>query len=97
MKKCFAMAILALLTVTMAVGCKSAGGCWSRNGSRVPTQTYAQSSPTVMPEQVIYASSNNCNPCAAVAQACEPVCASACDPCGTSATPSVSGYPTPGM
>lgn len=95
MKKSFAIAILALLAVSMAVGCKSAGGCWSRNGSRVPTQTYAQTAP-IMPEQVIYAS-NNCNPCASVTQACEPVCSSACDPCGTSGAPSVSGYPTPGM
>ena len=89
MKKVLVFASLILMTSCLAVGCSSMGSCWTRSGSRVPTQSYTAAAvapaPVVMPENIVYSSS--CNPCAAVTNAC--------DPCGTSG--STSNYPLPGM
>lgn len=97
MKNCVAVAVIALMVAGLSLGCKSAGGCFSRNGSRVPVQSYAaQTAPQGIQEQTIYSSPVPVNggvggagamggcaaPCAAVSQACEP-CGPACAPtCG---------------
>ena len=95
MKNCVAIAMIALLAAGLSVGCKPAGGCFSRNGSRVPTQSYAAQSAAPVQDQVIYSSpapfgggagagmGGSCAaPCSAVSQACEP-CGPACAPtCG---------------
>lgn len=97
MRKCLVISVLILFTAVLSIGCRSMGGCWSRNGSRVPTQTYAapaQSAPVVMQDQVIYG--GNCNPCAAVTNACDPCSTNACDPCGTSGQ-AANYAPLPGL
>lgn len=98
MSKYLILAVV-LCVCAASIGCRSsAGNCWTRNGSRVPT-TAAQ--PTGQPypmEEVIYNHNaapsymnacvpNACVPNACVPNACVPVaCApapNACDPCGT--------------
>ncbi|MDO5580878.1 MAG: hypothetical protein Q4G69_07060 [Planctomycetia bacterium] len=90
MKKNLIFAALILAIAGFALGCNSsASRCFTKNGSRVPSQTYNNAAPATVPapvypvENVIYSSpaSNTCNPC-------EP---NACDPCNSGRT--TSGYP----
>ncbi|MDO5554442.1 MAG: hypothetical protein Q4G68_11850 [Planctomycetia bacterium] len=87
MKKFMLIALVLLAASTLTLGCRSAGGCWTRNGSRVPVQSSYPAATNVYPaEQIVYASpANSCN-------ACEPCAANACDPCGTGTA--AAGYPS---
>ena len=85
MKKYILTAVILLAVCAISSGCRSsATSCWTRNGSRVPTQVYANPVNTYPVEEVIYAAPSavsQCNAC--TPNACVPACAApACDPCG---------------
>lgn len=98
----FSSLVLMASVVCCTVGCGSAGGCFSRNGSRVPVASGSNGTPIsstpvaaapIMDGQMVY--SSGCNACNAVRPACNPCGAAtcgACDPCGSSS----SGYPMGG-
>lgn len=93
MKKTLILSSLLLFAVSTLVGCRSGfGSCFTRNGSRVPTATIAETSETtvgpaipvneVMMMQATSATST-CDPCAP----------NACDPCGSSGGSASAAYP----
>ncbi|MBR5626166.1 MAG: hypothetical protein IKW74_00930 [Thermoguttaceae bacterium] len=103
MKRFVIMSVMVLTVVSFAVGCRSMGNCFTRNGSKVPTASYAPVSAQEAPaEDVVYVAptammgSGNCAPCTA---ACNPCTPNACDPCNNGATTNASYPPTtyPGM
>lgn len=104
MKKCLIFSAFLLAAVLMTTGCRSsASNCFTRNGSRVPSNVASQTVPSqVYPVENVVWSSPACQPCAAnacqpcAANACQPCAANACDPCGST---SRSGYasPMPGL
>ena len=96
MKKGSLFVLLAFATaVILGLGCRSsASSCFTKNGSRVPSQACQSSlaaptvaAPVYQPEQIIYTSAaGQCDPCTPAA--CTPAtCApNACDPCGATQT-----------
>lgn len=92
MKKPLIVSLLILAATAPLVGCKSGfGGCFTRNGSRVPTSAIAETSttnalPSTPYDEVVVMQATSAN------STCDPCAPNACDPCGTARGASAS-YP----
>ncbi|MBQ2789044.1 MAG: hypothetical protein IJE97_05350 [Thermoguttaceae bacterium] len=94
MKKPLIVSLLILSATATFVGCKSGfGGCFTRNGSRVPTSAIAETASTeAVPgayDEVVMMQTNGVN---SVCDPCAPNACSPCDPCG-SARGASAAYP----
>ncbi len=93
MKKAFVLSSLLLFAVSTLVGCRSGfGSCFTRNGSRVPTATIAETSetavgPAIPTNEVVMMQATSAT------STCDPCAPNACDPCGPSQSSATAAYP----